>query len=479
MNGLSHIQEAETPKENLPLGLPEGGGGNAAATQLLRPEGISCPELWNKAQALFDGATKEQDPKEHHRKLMEAGFAFVDVVLATGHHPIEKSFALNNLGLIMQCLDHMDKAQAAFSFALTMNPDHPTILQNYATVRMVLGDLKDASNWFYKALERDPKCAEARWNSALIALTFGDFRRGFLNYEWRWRCGAFTWRRLKTSKPQWNGQSLKGKTILLTHEQGFGDSVQFIRYAKMVKALGPAKVRYLCVPELICILKDVEGIDEVTEFKDVNRDGTAADEDFDYHCPLLSLPRIFKTRVETVPWDGPYVRSPNGVGAKFDGFNVGVVWAGRRSHANDKNRSMELAQWGPLLSTPGVNWYSLQFGEKAEEAKTWNSSINHWEDGIRGFIWTPTIRDFTDTAFLITKLDLVICVDTVVAHLAGAMGRPVWTLLPHSADWRWMQDREDTPWYPTMRLFRQKTKGDWAEVIERVRKELWAKLQQK
>lgn len=440
--------------------------------QLLSPGETSCPEVWSHAQDLFNEACAERDNKEHHRKLMEAGQAFVRVVVAPGHYPVEKSFALNNVGLIMQALNRMDEAEKAFGFALQMNPEHATIRQNYATTRMVKGDLKGANEWFYKALDKDPQCAEARWNSALIALAFGDFRRGFINYEWRWKCGTFTWRQLKTKRPQWDGQDLKGKTILLTHEQGLGDSLMFIRYAKMVKACGPAKVRYLCLPELVELLKDVEGVDSITEYQDINRDGTAGDEDFDYHCPLLSLPKIFKTRVDTIPWDGPYIRvdaeptdskSKAALGGGVPGLRVGLVWAGRKEHANDANRSMQLSDFAPLFTVPGVNWYSLQFGPRSKEVRSHPNVTD----------LSPHIRNFMDTARYLNALDLLISVDTSVVHLAGAMARPAWLLLPSSPDWRWMLEREDTPWYKTIRLYRQKEKGQWGPVIERIRNDLY------
>lgn len=481
MNGLRHIQvgepQAGATETAFPVRLVQAGCSDPAPGSQLVPVGgnSSCPELWDHAQNLFNAACKERDGRKHHALLMEAGQAFGAVVLATGDFPIEKSFALNNIGLIMQALDKMQLAEQSFAHALTMNPKHATILQNFATTRMIKGDLKDANEWFYKALEKDPECAEARWNSALISLTFGDFRRGFINYEWRWKCGTFTWRPLKTSRPQWKGQNLKGKTILLTHEQGLGDSIQFIRYAKMVKATGAAKVRFLCVPELICVLKDVEGIDSVTEFADINKDGTAGDEDFDYHCPLLSLPRIFKTRVESVPWDGPYV-FPFGIPDEFqtdpqtrgrgEKLRVGIVWAGSKAHANDKNRSMPIYSLASLFDVPGVNWYSLQFGDRAEDADRFP------------IIYCPPLKTFVDTAWWLNELDLLISVDTAVVHLAGAMGRPVWTLLPSSSDWRWMMDRSDTPWYSSMKLFRQKTKGDWSEVISQVKNKLMERVNQ-
>ncbi len=508
MDVVRHIQVKEAEPEGgpteFPVRLVQAGVSHVFPGSHLSPSdgNSSCPELWNKAQNMYRDACAEPNGKEHFRKLMEAGFAFTDVVMATGHFPIEKSFAVNNLGLIMQATDHMELALKSFAMALTLNPDNATILQNFGTAKMILGDWPVANEYFIKALAKNPKCAEARWNLALIALTFGDFRRGFINYESRWQCGTFTWRQLKTKRPQWKGQSLKGKTILLTHEQGFGDSIQFIRYAKMVKALGPAKVRYLCLPELVCVLKDVEGIDSVTEFADINRDGTAGDEDFDYHVPLLSLPKIFKTRLDTVPWDGPYVKIPRphkrcdkcqiefkGLGRRrycphcgdchceicngsdhvlshsingkpYPKHKIGIVWAGRKEHANDKNRSMTVDDLAPLFALDGFIWYSLQFGPRAQEVSKFTN------------VYAPPLKSFADTAWWLNELDLIISVDTAAVHLAGAMGRPAWALLSQASDWRWMLDREDSPWYPTLRLWRQKTKGDWSEVIQRVKDEL-------
>lgn len=439
--------------------------GNITGAQLLKVGESSCPELWERAQNLFNAACAEKDNKEHQKKLMDAGLAFIAVVLASGNYPVEKSFALNNVGLIMQAMNRMDEAEKSFAFALQMNPKHATILQNYGTVRMVKGDLKGANEWFFKALDKDSECAEARWNSALISLTFGDFRRGFINYEWRWKCGTFTWREFKSHKPKWNGQDLTGKTILLTHEQGFGDSIMFIRYAKMVKARGAAKVRYLCLPELECILKDVEGVDEVTVFRDENRDGSLPDHEFDYHCPLLSLPRIFKTRVGNVPWDGPY--ACRGVKKTENWFpsdrpNVGMVWAGRPEHANDKNRSMQLRELAPLFDLY-ARFYSLQFGKASEQR------LEFWDE-----VAELQSKTFADTAAYLANIDLLITVDTAVAHLAGAMGVPTWVMLPTSSDWRWMLGREDSPWYPSLRLFRQETKGEWGPVVQRIKKELEA-----
>lgn len=438
-------------------------GGNFAIQGIeLLPSGTpACPELWEQAQEVFKRARAERDPVKHHALLLEAAAKFGDVALASGFFPEEKSYALNNIGLICQALNRLEHANKAFGLALMLNPKDGIIMQNYATIRMCMDDLKGADEMLYKALEKDPNCPEARWNSSLLALLFGDFRRGFINYEWRWRCGQFTWRKLKTSRPQWNGQDLKGKTILLTHEQGFGDSIMMIRYAKLVKARGAARVRYLCLPELICILKDVEGIDSVTEFADINQDGTAGDEDFDYHCPLLSLPRIFKTRKDTVPWDGPYIRACNGHDVRdVSKLRVGIAWAGRREHGNDKKRSMRLKDFAPLFEVPGINWYSLQVQR--------NGDLVDFPQ-----VYSPPLKTFADTAWWLNELDLLISVDTAVVHLAGAMGRPVWALLPFSPDWRWMLDRDDSPWYPGhMRLFRQSEKRDWAEVIERVKQQL-------
>ena len=241
---------------------------------------------------------------------------------------------------------------------------------------------------------------------------------------------------------------------MLTHEQGLGDSIQFIRYAKMVKARG-ARVRFLGLEPLRKLFVGVEGIDEFLT--------ASEDEDFDYHCPLLSLPKVFKTTLDTVPCDIPYVTPPPEEAIRYYGkrLKVGIAWAGRPEHAKDQWRSITAKHFEPLMDVEGIEWVSLQIGPKASMVSDLPSCV---------YDYSKDILDFTDTARVIGhELDLVISVDTSLVHLAGALGKNVWMLTPFNPDWRWMLERTDSPWYPTMRLFRQPQLDDWDSVFSEVK----------
>ncbi|MEQ1935217.1 MAG: hypothetical protein ABL962_15255, partial [Fimbriimonadaceae bacterium] len=262
----------------------------------------------------------------------------------------------------------------------------------------------------------------------------------------------------------WLGNApLEGKTILLHSEQGYGDTLHFCRYAKLVAALG-ARVILEVQPTLLPLLANLEGTHQVIPKGD-------ALPHFDYHCPLLSLPLAFKTDLETIPADIPYVFSDTTHAAmwrdklgKKTRLRVGLVWSGSPAQANDHNRSIALAQLLPLLHE-GVEWISLQQDVRASDAGLLSQRTD-----IRQF--GDQLKDFADTAALVESMDIVVTVCTSVAHLAGAMGKPTWVLLCFNADWRWLLDRADSPWYPTARLFRQPAIGDWTTVISSVSKEL-------
>ncbi len=266
------------------------------------------------------------------------------------------------------------------------------------------------------------------------------------------------------AQPQWNGESLDGKTILLHAEQGFGDTLQFIRYAPQVAKRG-GSVIVECPIELSTILRGVEGI---------NRIITKGDSwpSYDVQSSIMSLPLIFGTTPDTIP-SQPYLSVPpdriaawrERLGNPDARHRVGIVWAGRPEHKNDRRRSMRLDQFAPLTEIKSANFFTLQKGPAAAQAAT-------PPPGMSLIDFTSDLHDFVETAALITNLDLVICVDTSIAHLAGAIGKPVWLLLPHAPDWRWMLNRTDTPWYPTMRLFRQPSPGDWPAVMADVTRAL-------
>jgi len=252
----------------------------------------------------------------------------------------------------------------------------------------------------------------------------------------------------------------RAKTILLHSEQGIGDTIQFVRYAKAVAGRGGRRILE-CQPGLKKLLEGVP------EFDAVYGEGEDLPE-FDVHAPLLSLPHIFGTTMETIPSDIPYIQGPENseisekISSRANHLKVGLVWAGNPGHTNDRNRSIPLASFEPIFDLKGIQFYSLQVGEGRKQIGHF-----HYQDKI-----IDLNPDFSATASAIDQLDLVISVDTSIAHLSGAMGRPTWTLLPFVPDWRWLMNRDDTPWYPGMRLFRQPEIGDWESVILKVSESL-------
>ena len=371
--------------------------------------------------------------------------------------------AYNNMGVAFQEQGKIDEAVISYYKALQINPNYAEAYNCLGYALQEKGQLDAAIDHYKKALQIDPNLASAHGHMALAFLLSGDFDRGWREYEWRWKTkGNFP---RSISEPQWNGSDITGRAILLHAEQGMGDTIQFIRYAPLV-ATRCAKVIVECQNELIPLLRNVEGVHQV-----VSRGGQLPS--FDVHCPLLSLPLIFHTTLENIPAKVPYIEAyPESVlkwrdRLRYDHSRpkVGLVWAGAPGYKGDRSRSFSLQLFSTLGKIENITFYSLQKGEAAQQAK--NPPI-----GMNFMDLTQEIFDFSDTAALIENLDLVISVDTAVAHLAGALGKPVWTLLPFAPDWRWMLYREDSPWYPTMRLFRQRSIGDWQSVMAIVEDEL-------
>jgi len=301
-------------------------------------------------------------------------------------------------------------------------------------------------------------------NGAMARLTCGDFLSGWPDFEWRWQVSQFLPQRRNFQQPQWSGREpLADKTILLHAEQGYGDTIQFVRYAKLVADRG-AKVVVEAPAQLSAL------IESSAPFVEIALRGAPLPP-FDFHCPLLSLPAAFGTEVATVPADIPYMTPPQDrlppwserLG-KFADQKIGLVWSGRPSHINDMNRSIPLTRLAPMLRETPLTFVSLQ-----NEVRNTDAALL---DELPLVHFGPSLTDFADTAAVIAHLDLVISVDTAAAHLAGAMGKPVWILLPFAPDYRWMLDRIDSPWYPTARLFRQPAIGDWDSVISAVRQAL-------
>ena len=350
-------------------------------------------------------------------------------------------------------LNRLDEALAAYERALAIDPEYTFALVNRGSALRYLGRTDEALASFERAIQKAPDLVDAHWNRALLLLSQGDFERGFAGYEWRWRRGIEAPRGF--SEPLWQGEDLKAKTILLYAEQGLGDCIQMLRYLPLV-----AKKAGKVVLELPAPLQPLIGDPTVTLVKP-----GAPLPPFDVHCPLMSLPLAFGTTLETIPADVPYMHVPakrlekwRAKLAEIPAPRVGFVWSGRPDHVNDHNRSIPLSRLAPVLAVPGVQFVSLQpethERDLAEAARRPNLTRFDGE-----------LADFADTAAAICQLDLVIAVDTAVAHLAGALGKPVWILLSHIQDWRWLLAGRDSPWYPSARLYRQPRPGDWDSVI--------------
>ncbi len=370
-----------------------------------------------------------------------------------------------NRGNALLQLDRAEEALACYDRALELRPGQADVIGNRATALAALGRHDDALASFARARALDPHDPEIRWNQALVQLRTGDFAAGWENFEARWEKTDFADSRRSIGHPRWRGdEPLAGKTILLHAEQGLGDTLQFVRYVPLVAARG-ARVVLEVQPPLKHLLASVPGLTRL-----VGR-GEPLPE-VDLHCPLLSLPRAFATGLASIPADAPYLRAEETRVARWrarlagrDAARVGLVWAGNPAHKNDRNRSLALARLAGILATPDVLFVSLQKNPGGTDAALLRETRNVLDLG-------GELVDFADTAAVITLLDLVVTVDTAVAHLAGALGKPVWILLPFVADWRWLVGREDSPWYPTARLFRQPAVGDWTGALARLCEEL-------
>jgi tetratricopeptide (TPR) repeat protein len=362
--------------------------------------------------------------------------------------------AFHNLGKALAVQGRFEEAIASFRRAIELEPDFAAAHGDLSNALKHEGKLDEALAFAQHAVHLKPDSAQAHCRLALMRLRMGDIEHGWAEYEWRYRISV-PW---DFPHPRWDGDPLNGKTLLLHADQGLGDSIHFVRYAPLIAARG-GRIILRCQRQLARLLKNFPGIDQTLSEDD-------ALPHFDVHCPLISLPVAFKTRLETIPSTGPYLRPPAALvrswAAHFDAtdprLRVGLVWAGHPSHSNDHNRSTCLETFAPLSHAKNAAFYSLQIGAAGAEAA-------HRPDGMALINLTNEITDFADTAALIDHLDLVIAVDTSTAHVAAAMGKPVWLVLPFVAEWRWLIDRPETPWYPTMRLFRQPKLSDWPGAV--------------
>jgi tetratricopeptide (TPR) repeat protein len=366
-------------------------------------------------------------------------------------------------GTVLQRLHKYEEALVSFDRALTIAPDDASALWQRGNTLRVMMRHEEALASYDRTLAIEPANVPAHFSKAFVFLLLANFEHGWPEYEWRWRDAQGREHRRKFAQPLWLGdEPVAGKTILLHAEQGLGDTLQFCRYARLVKALG-ANVVLEVQPALKSLLAKIEGVDQV-----VARGEPLPS--FDLHCPLLSLGLVFRIDQTSIPTGIPYLRAAPTLAEKWrkrlgtpTRSRIGLVWSGNSKHLNDYNRSISLADLLPTLND-AFEWVSLQkVVRDSDQVLLEASAVRHFGDEI---------MDFSDTAALVQSMDLVISVDTSVAHLAGALGKRVWILLPYLPDWRWQLDREDSPWYPNARLFRQSQPGEWSDVFERVADEL-------
>jgi tetratricopeptide (TPR) repeat protein len=411
--------------------------------------------------------------------LMELGR--VEEAIACFRHVVElrpgHAGAHCNLGNALKALGQVSEAIASYRQSLAASPGDVRVISNLGMALLDNAEFREAEECFERALQLAPDSALAHYARSLLWLLKGDFARGWIEHEWRWKCDEWLSRCRErplqpAHGPLWDGAPVAGKTILLRCEQGLGDTLQFIRYAQLVKRLG-ATVVVECQKPLVKLLTGAPGIDRLLA------SGEASPQ-CNVQAPLLSLPGLFKTDVDTIPSEVPYLFSDEDLTrlwqkrlCAFEGFRVGVNWAGRAGPGLHTIRDIPVEHFTRLAAIDGVRLISLQkrTGSKVLGPK---SKV---EDAVG--IAHRTMVDFgddldaehgafMDTAAIMMNLDLVITSDTSVAHLAGALGVPVWVALPLVPDWRWLLERNDSPWYPTMRLFRQKRRGDWAEVFKEI-----------
>jgi tetratricopeptide (TPR) repeat protein len=382
-----------------------------------------------------------------------------------------------NLGVALLGRCEPEAAVWHLKRGVELQPDFAEAYNSLAAAASVLRKHDEAQAHYARAIELKPDLADAHWNRSLLWLLIGDFERGWQAYEWRWRCPR-NLPKPPFNEPVWDGSTPNGRTILLYSEQGLGDTIHFVRYAAIVKALG-GRVIVQCQRPLLPLLKSCPGIDQLVA------EGESARQ-FDVQAGLMSLPMILGTRAHNIPGKVPYLAADPALIehwqwqlAAVRDFRIGIAWQGSPRHPWDRHRSVRLEHFAPLAQLPGVRLISLQKQAGAEDEKSAKSksATNGRAEAPFEMISFGSLLDkmagpFMDTAAIITNLDLVVAVDTSVAHLAGALAAPTWLALNYSADWRWMLDRDDSPWYPTMRLFRQQRPGDWAGVFQRIAQEL-------
>jgi tetratricopeptide (TPR) repeat protein len=391
----------------------------------------------------------------------------------TAHMRPDDLSNLLDLANTLNMINKTEEALALYKTIVTKSPNNVSILYNIAYTLKKLERFEEAMTYYEKVLSLDPNHEEAHFSLSLAYLIQGDFQKGWPEYEWRWnRPGSNSPRSF--SKPLWDGSNLQGKTILIHAEQGLGDTFQFCRYAREIKKQG-ARIIFLAQDPLLTLLKLCPYVDEVLPF-------SASGRAFDYHVPLMTLPYLLKTTIDTVPDDVPYLYADPALVTywaeqlKHDtNFKIGICWQGNANYSTHFLRtavaakSIRLEKFAPLALLGGVSIYSLQKTTGEDQLKNLPQGfiLKQFDSSLD----TQHGR-FMDTVAVMKNLDLIITVDTSIAHCAGGLGIPVWVMLPKPPDWRWMLNRDDTPWYPTMRLFRQSNPDSWEDVFENIVQEL-------
>ena len=363
-----------------------------------------------------------------------------------------------NLGVIYREQERWDEAETEFKTLLAVEPHNPAFYNNLGIIAQGRGHWRDAKGDFERAITLDPQFATAHFNLGMLLLRLGEYAQGWGEAEWRWQTAEFT--PFDCPQPRWQGEEIAGKTLLVHTEQGAGDAIQFSRFIPLV-AQKCANLILVCIPALMPLFRTLPGITELRP------PGPLAPDSFDIYAPLMSLPHCLGITLAHLPAEVPYL-TPTGTAPLTlpgSGLKVGIVWGGSPTHKQDHHRSTKLAAWLPILEVPRVTFFSFQ---KDEATGNRRAELNALPPGIVVQDLAPHINNFGDTAHLLQQLDLLIAVDTGIAHLAGALGLPVWVLLAQRADWRWLEDRHDSPWYPTMNLFRQTQLDDWGPVMAEV-----------
>jgi len=406
----------------------------------------SSPEVLNGLGSAYSDLRDHRRAAECYARAIQVNPRYVD--------------AYYNMGNACQRLREFQKALACYNRALELNPRDHEVWTNLGKLHKELNQVDQAIAAYDRALRVQPDFALAHWNRAIILLLAGRLQEGFQEYEWRWRMRSPIFPPRNYPQPLWDGRPLGRKTLFIHAEQGFGDAIQFVRYLWLARRRA-ARVILETPSPLRSLFEESGCADAVIGLGQ-------PPPPFDCFIPLMSLPRLFQTTLETIPRGVTYLRSPSGPDIPHppEGrLKVGLAWAGNATHDGDATRSMRLEQLTPILEVPGVAFFSLQVPVPSEDEPLLRSTPQLANLAAQ-------LKDFRNTAAIIHEMDLVISVDTAVAHLAGALGKPAWTFIEHSPDWRWLLGRSESPWYPTMRLFRQTEPGHWQPIIRQAAEEL-------